>query len=483
MKKTVRVLLVVLVVLLGLSLAAGFAYIWARNNNPYTLELTMHGPQEITLEYGERYTEEGASAICYGHWFEKEPVSVQVRQIGAVNDQQVGTYDIRYEASYNGRMGTAYRRVHIIDTEKPQITLLGEDEMYVLPGNTYQEPGYTASDNFDGDLTAKVECELWGGLMIYRVTDSSGNEFREYRVIHYEDKVAPKIQFTGGNTVTVSAGSEFVEPGFTAIDNCDGDVTEKVTVTGSIDPYKTGTYPYTYTVTDTFGNTATVTRNVEVVPMDMDSLPEKNGKYIYLTFDDGPTQYTARLLEILDKYNVKATFFVTNTSRIHMIKDMAANGHKIAIHSASHNVSVIYSSEDAFFSDLYKMQSIIRQYTGENCGLLRFPEGSSNTVSIQYSEGIMTRLTQRVQAEGFRYFDWNVSSGDVKNATTEEAVFQETIRVIQSKNLKHYVVLQHDFLDYSVEATERIIIWGLLNGYTFQVLTSSSPTVHHFLNN
>jgi len=483
MKKAVRVLLVILVILLGLSLAAGCAYIWARHNNPYTLELTMYGQREITLEYGESYEEAGASAISYGHWFDKEPVDVQVQQLGKVDDQVVGTYDIQYIAKYNGRVGTAYRRVHIVDTQKPEITLKGDDEMYVLPGNTYQEPGYTALDNYDGDLTGKVECREYKDLMIYTVTDSAGNETREHRIIHHDDQVAPKIQLTGGSTVTVSAGFDFVEPGYTAIDNCDGDVADKVMVSGSIDSYKTGTYPYTYTVTDSFGNTATVTRNVQVVPMDLNNLPEKNGKVIYLTFDDGPTPYTARLLEILDMYDVKATFFVTNTSRIHMIKDMAANGHKIAIHSASHNVSEIYSSEDAFFKDLYKMQSIIRQYTGETCMMLRFPEGSSNTVSIQYNEGIMTRLTQQVQAEGFRYFDWNISSGDVKNAKDEEAIFQETIKLIQSKNLQHSVVLQHDFLNYSVEATERIIIWGLLNGYTFKTLSMSSPTCHHWLNN
>ena len=93
----------------------------------------------------------------------------------------------------------------------------------------------------------------------------------------------------------------------------------------------------------------------------------------------------------------------------------------------------------------------------------------------------MTRLTQAVQDQGFQYFDWNVSSGDAGGAKTADEVYNNVIKGIGSK--KTAVVLQHDIQKFSVEAVERILVWGLNNGYTFQALTPNSPTCHHPVNN
>jgi peptidoglycan/xylan/chitin deacetylase (PgdA/CDA1 family) len=255
-----------------------------------------------------------------------------------------------------------------------------------------------------------------------------------------------------------------------------------VQVEGTVDHNRAGTYTITYSVTDSFGNTTKVTRTVTVKAASQPDVNTPGGKVIYLTFDDGPSKHTQTLLDVLAKYNVKATFFVVNTGyqMNKMLNAIVDAGHGIGMHSISHDYDKIYASEDAFFNDLYGMQKIIKDATGVTTTLMRFPGGSSNKVS-KFNPGIMTRLTQAVTDQGFQYFDWNVSSGDAGGTKDTNQIIKNVTQGIGSK--KSAVVLQHDIYSYSVAAVEEIIQWGLANGYTFQALTPSSPTCHHQVNN
>ncbi|MFQ7394635.1 MAG: immunoglobulin-like domain-containing protein [Lachnospira eligens] len=111
-------------------------------------------------------------------------------------------------------------------------------------------------------------------------------------------------------------GDTYNEPGYTAVDICDGDVTDKVSVSGNVDTANAGKYTVTYNVSDNCGNESEVQRTVKVVAPMSDDAVNPGDKVVYLTFDDGPGPYTEKLLDILDRYNVKATFFVTNGNRI-----------------------------------------------------------------------------------------------------------------------------------------------------------------------
>jgi len=204
---------------------------------------------------------------------------------------------------------------------------------------------------------------------------------------------------------------------------------------------------------------------------------EPNGKAIYLTFDDGPSVHTEQLLDILAKYGVKASFFVIQSSHIPTIRRAAQEGHTIAIHSYSHRYSQIYASDAAFLSDIQDMQEVIFQHTGQRTAMVRFPGGSSNTISSAYSRGIMSRMTKRLQAMGYLYFDWNVDSKDASSAHSAAEVFRNVVNGIGDK--ANAVVLQHDTQDFSVSAVEKIIVWGLCNGYTFLPLSHDSPACHH----
>ena len=200
-----------------------------------------------------------------------------------------------------------------------------------------------------------------------------------------------------------------------------------------------------------------------------------------MTFDDGPGKHTQRLLNVLAKYNVKATFFTVQGSYDYLMTTQAQAGHTVAIHSATHNYAKIYANEEAYFADLEAQQSLIEQYTGIRSTLVRFPGGSSNNVSASYNKGIMTRLAKSLHSMGYQYFDWNVDSNDTGGAKTAQEVFENVINGVQKRRVS--VVLQHDIYGFSVDAVEMIITWGLANGYTFLPMDATSPTAHHTIRN
>ena len=210
--------------------------------------------------------------------------------------------------------------------------------------------------------------------------------------------------------------------------------------------------------------------------------PSQYDKVIYLTFDDGPGPYTQQLLDVLDKYNVKATFFVVNKPRYnHLIAKEYEAGHTVAVHAYLHSYAKVYASDEAYFEDFWDMNEVVKEQTGSYTNLLRFPGGSSNTVSKSCSEGIMSRLTKEVENQGLHYFDWNVSAGDAGKTTDTDEVYKNVIKGIGNKSWS--IVLQHDTKGFSVAAVERIIQWGLENGYTFLPLDENSPGAHHKIAN
>lgn len=84
------------------------------------------------------------------------------------------------------------------------------------------------------------------------------------------------------------------------------------------------------------------------------------GKTVYLTFDDGPSQYTSEILDILDDYGVKATFFVVNGKYNHIMKDIVDRGHQIGLHCYKHVYSEVYESDEAYFKDLEKISNVVK---------------------------------------------------------------------------------------------------------------------------
>ena len=477
--------LIALFVGIAVLLAAGASIWYVYYTNEYKVELRLFGEAQITLDYGQSYTEPGAEAFGYGTLLKREHTVCPVTIDGNVDEAKLGTYTLQYSATFQDVTGSVSRTVTVVDREKPVITLTTDPEHFTFPGQAYQEEGFTASDNYDGDLTQLVKSEEINGEVFYTVSDSSGNQTQISRKIHYDDPVPPELTLQGKAQITITEGDQWTEPGYTAVDNIDGDITGNVTVSGEVNTKKPGTYQLIYQVSDTYENAVQQERTVTVKkkPEPNPSVTGVNTPTIYLTFDDGPGKHTARLLEILKKYNVKATFFVCNTDYVDILDDIAAAGHTVAIHTYSHNYSKIYASEEAFYQDLYAMRDVIAEKTGVDPVITRFPGGSSNRVSRQYCLGIMTQLAQSVQEKGFYYFDWNVDSDDAGSTKTTDGIVNNVINGISGSSRKYHYVLQHDIYGFSVDAVERIILWGLEHGYQFQAITPESPACHHGIKN
>ncbi len=388
--------------------------------NKFKVEFSVPTGETDTVECGEEYTPPEVNAFLVGKIFYKSGKKIEIERSGDADTNKIGTYKLSWSARGAGAENFGVRTVNVVDTTPPVINLTPYEKDFIYVGEKYDEPGYSAADSVDGDLT---------------------------------------------NAVTVSA----------------------------IDTSSVGDKEIIYTVSDKSGNVATLKRMitvkekpkpVAVKPPEVSARPAPAGGgkgVIYLTFDDGPSAYTAGLLDVLAKYGVKVTFFVTGRGDRSLISRAAKEGHSIGIHSLTHNYSQIYKSEEAFFADFNAMNEIIREQTGSYTNILRFPGGSSNTVSRKYCAGIMTRLTAAVEENGYKYFDWNVVSGDAGGAKTTQKVYTNVINGIRGKAAA--VVLQHDIKSFSVNAVEQIIIWGINNGYSFAPLTADSPTVHQRINN
>lgn len=434
-------------------------------------QIKLKGQSSIVINYKEKYKEKGYEASFLG-----DDISKDVEVDGKVNSNKLGTYRIVYTVKAGVFKRKVVRKVTVEDTAEPEITLVSMDDIYVCPGKEYQEEEYKATDNYDGDITKKVKVKKEEDKITYTVSDKAGNEKSVSRKIIYKDNVKPEIKLEGSETVYIFVGDNYNEPGYTVNDNCDGDISKNVKVEGKVDSNAIGDYTLKYSVTDKEGNEASVERKVVV------SEKSKNGA-VYLTFDDGPKQGTTNvILDILKEEGVKATFFVTNGGPDELIKRIYDEGHTVALHTASHNYSIVYASVDAYFNDLYTVQDRVKRITGYEAKIIRFPGGSSNTVSRKYQVGIMSTLTKEVVNRGFRYFDWNVSSGDAEPGShTASEIANNVINSI-SKNRAN-VVLMHDIKTYTRDALRDIIHYGKNNGFHFEKITMGTEMVTQRVNN
>lgn len=360
------------------------------------LKFELKGDEVISINLNDEYKEHGY--VVYG--FDKYNVFINNR----VDTSRIGVYNVDYILNYGRKKIIKTRKVIVVDRVKPVIELKGDDEVFIKEGYKYDELGYTATDNYDGDITCLV-----------KTSSNLKNEVGKYKIV--------------------------------------------------------------YSVSDSSGNVSSITRIVNVI--------RNNNGVVYLTFDDGPSEITEEILKVLKKENVKATFFVLNYTYQYnnVIKKIVEEGHSIGLHSYSHQYDNIYSSVYSFYDDLNKIKNKVKKTTNLDVKIIRFPGGSSNTISKKYCVGVMTEVTKKALDEGFRYFDWNVDSDDAGHAKTRDDVYKNVTSKI--KPGRENVVLMHDFSHNhkTLEALSDIIDYGLQNGYVFRKITDDTKMVTHSVNN
>lgn len=216
----------------------------------------------------------------------------------------------------------------------------------------------------------------------------------------------------------------------------------------------------------------------------MDNHPEITDntprKIVYLTFDDGPSENTIKILDVLKENNVKATFFIISPyipSHNDIVKRIFDEGHALGNHTADHEFNKVYTSEEAFMKSFNKQQEFIKELTGAECRIFRFPGGSKNTlVRNAHGKDFTKNIIVKLEKEGFHCYDWNVDSGDSHaNGVPVGTICNNILKDMKDKdgNFKNpAIVLMHDCLTKktTAQALPEIIKIFKDNGYKFDTL-------------
>lgn len=399
----------------------------------------------------------------------------EIKVKGSINTNKLGTYTLTYKAKNH----SFDLKVQVKDTKKPIV----EAQEQSISLESKPTPASFIKHIEDATKTKVSFQENYvfdklGDKKIFLVVEDEGKNITKVETIAHvlpKDITAPVLQVH--DFEIVQGGEIDVLSGVSANDDRDGNVEVQVD-TADFDKNIPGTYAITYRAVDKAGNEASATATIRVLQ------PVSPGdKVIYLTIDDGPSANTPKILEILNRYNVKATFFVTGQfpGYASYIGEEYRQGHAIGLHTYSHRYQDLYASDGAYFADLQNISDLVKAQTGVESRIIRFPGGASNTISANYNTGIMSRLTKEVLNRGYQYFDWNSTCGDGNSSTSTASLIEQT----KSYNGSQLTFLMHDHAGShtTVEALPVIIEYYKNRGYTFKTLSTAVPAHHHSVNN
>ncbi|MBE6152786.1 MAG: DUF5011 domain-containing protein [Firmicutes bacterium] len=457
-KKLLILLFLILILILG-------SYLFY-NIKP---KITLYGNDVITLKINTSYEEPGYKTTIFN-----KDITERTIVKSNLNINKLGKYEITYKINYNNKTYEKTRIIKVIDNNKPVISLLGEGILEICPNEKYIETGYIALDKYDGNITDKVIINESENQITYSVENSIGNKYMTARKIIKKDTINPTIKLNGNQLITLYLGNNYEELGYTATDNCDGDLTNNVTITSNLNTKEEGNYRITYTVKDSSGNIESINRFINIL-----TEPKYNEKIIYLTFDDGPSNTTTKILDILKEEDIKATFFVINNYKKYdkVIKRIFDEEHTIGLHSYSHKYNEIYKSEETYFEDLEKINNKIEETIGIKSQIIRFPGGSSNTIA---KKELMNKLIKSTKEKGYIYFDWNIASNDTSHISSKR-IYNKVISQLEKYKYNTNIILMHDFSNNNktVKALKEIIKYGKENGYRFEKITERTPQITH----
>ncbi len=401
----------------------------------------------------------------------------QVKITGSVDNTKEGDYQVTY--SWKGRKKTV--TVKVRDTKPPVLEM--KNSYTVDLGGAVTADDFVKKVKDASEVSLKIlNAKKWDKAGEYSISveakDIYGNKTTgKSKLILEEDKTPPEISGAEDTEILQGKTMDF-SSGVAVKDNADPDPSLSVDSTKA-DLNTPGTYVVTYLAKDRSGNETKVERKITVK-----TNPEWKEKIVYLTFDDGPSENTGKILDILKQYHVKGTFFVTGNHQEHddLIKRAFDEGNSIGLHTYTHDYATVYASEQAYFDDLQKISDLVEKITGEKSTLIRFPGGSSNTVSADYVQGLMTTLTKAVHEKGYEYFDWNCDSTD---ASGNNVAVSKLVQNATLCSADHVTILMHDTdaKDTTVEALPQIIEYYRGQGYSFKGLTKDSVAAHHRVNN
>ena len=286
--------------------------------------LSLLGTTPVTIELGQAYSDAGATAS--DNYDDNTSITATITTSGSVDNTTVGSHTLTYTVSdtSNNQANPITRTVVVEDNTSPVITLLGTATTTVEVGNSYTDPGVVGTDNYDSDsaITSGINSSgtvdtssLGSYLVTYTVSDSSGNAATPVsRTVQVVDSTEPSISLVGDASMTISYQSSFVDPGATATDNYDNNITSSIQVTGSVNENILATYTLSYNVSDSSGNDATtVTRQVTVADTTPPLITILGDETIYLAIGDS---YSDAGATALDNYDLDISSAITQSGSV-----------------------------------------------------------------------------------------------------------------------------------------------------------------------
>ena len=471
MKRPIRILLVILFFVID---AFCITVVFKTHNR---IKVQLIGDNTINATFGKDFSDLGFKIVKNDEEICIEGIEYDI--VSDVDSTKMGEYTIKYHIKYEDKEYDLERKVNIVDDEAPIIeTNLEEVTLGYCDNELISNLEYSASDNFDGILTDKVQKNESDDKYVLSVTDSNGNTTTKELKKKMGEKPNNKIVLNGRASISLELGDTYEEAGAYLTDGCGEPIEGEVVTSGSVDSNKVGKYTITYKLkdNDNIKNTRTITVYKETAKQATGS------GVIYLTFDDGPSVYTSKILNVLDKYNIKATFFVTNqfSGYKNMIGEEYRRGHTIGVHSLTHNYN-IYQSSQSYWNDFDAMNNIIEEQTGKKTTLLRFPGVTNNHMANKTAGKVgMSTIVNEVNEKGLHYFDWNVSvedNGSCSSVANKQACIIKNFKTYINPNRENFV-LMHDMKSYTADGLETMIQYAINMGYKFKPITEDTNPVH-----
>ncbi|MCI9449680.1 MAG: DUF5011 domain-containing protein [Clostridiales bacterium] len=284
MKNKRKILIGALVLIICvLSAAAVLIYFFADVN------INLIGSADTEAQVFTEYFDEGCTAKYL--WLD---ISDRLRVRSDVDTETLGDYTVVYSLTYHGKEYSVTRHVKVNDTAPPEINLKGDSKMTVSSMSLYDEPGYEAFDNYDGNLSEKVKIsksESSDGTctVTYTVSDSFGNTAEAERIVTIKDIVPPVLTLSGEENLEINT-PDYIDPGCTAIDDLDEDISEKITVSTDYVRGTEGVFTFNYSVCDAAGNKAEASRTVTVTDNTAPEITLNGGTYLYLCRGEAYTE-------------------------------------------------------------------------------------------------------------------------------------------------------------------------------------------------
>lgn len=396
-------------------------------------------------------------------------------QVGKMDTSSIGTHKLLYHVAQQSYTLT----YQVVDTVAP--TVEAKDIDVYLPDKVKPED-FIVNIKDNSKTTVRFDkaytFDKVGDVHVVLIVEDQGkNETKINATAHVmKDNEPPVLHNIENRTMMVNDSIDVVKDVY-AEDNHDGKVAVKVDQ-DHLDTQHPGSYKIQYEAVDKAGNKA-------IAPCTITVLPKGDpNKIMYLTIDAGPSSNTPKILDILQQFHVKATFFVSGQNPLDFayIKHAYEQGHAIGLQTYSHDYAQVYASEQAYFADLAKIAYVVKGQIGSIPNIIRFPGGSSNTISSQYTKGIMSKLTKAVHEQGYQYYDWNCTSGD-EDSSLHAAALLQTSKTCGVQGPLMLLLHDHAAAKATVEALPAILTYYKKLGFTFETITTSVPGFHQSVKN